>query len=92
MQEGLTNVLRHAPQARTVEVAITRTSTATVVEVVNDGVAAAPSGGGFGLRGLHERAARLGGTARAGLRADGRWHVRLEIPTGAADMDPESAA
>lgn len=92
VQEGLTNVLRHAPQARTVEVAITRTSTATVVEVVNDGVAAAPSGGGFGLRGLHERAARLGGTARAGLRADGRWHVRLEIPTGAADMDPESAA
>jgi len=36
-------------------------------------------GGGHGLTGMRERAARAGGTARAGPTADG-WLVELEVP------------
>lgn len=80
VQEGLTNVIRHAPGAREVTVDVTSTPEAVTVEIVNDGASAPASAGGFGLRGLHERAARLGGTAEAGPLPGGRWRVRLRIP------------
>ena len=39
----------------------------------------AGAGGGHGLTAMRERAARVGGTARAGPTADG-WRVELEVP------------
>ena len=39
----------------------------------------AEAGGGHGLTAMRERAARAGGTARAGPTADG-WLVELEVP------------
>jgi hypothetical protein len=39
----------------------------------------AEAGGGHGLTAMRERAARAGGTARAGPTAEG-WLVELEVP------------
>ncbi|MEO2133420.1 ATP-binding protein [Microbacterium laevaniformans] len=83
VQEGLTNVIRHAPSAQEVIVSISSTASEVVVEVVNDGVHGAVSRGGYGIRGLQERAAQVGGVAEAGRRPDGRWHVRLTLPASA---------
>ncbi|WP_336631217.1 MULTISPECIES: sensor histidine kinase [unclassified Microbacterium] len=81
VQEGLTNVIRHAPDAREVTVDIASTPEAVTVEIVNDAATKPVSTGGFGLRGLHERAARLGGTAEAGPVPGGRWRVLLRVPS-----------
>ena len=45
----------------------------------------ADAGGGYGLQGMRERAALLGGTLDAGAAGDG-WRVELRLPP------PESAA
>lgn len=80
VQEGLTNVIRHARGAREVIVTVTAMAEGVTVEIVNDGVTRSASGSGYGIRGLHERAARVGGVAEAGPLADGRWRVRLHVP------------
>jgi signal transduction histidine kinase len=60
-QEGLTNVCKHAG-ASTVRLVLDYGDAGHVrLEVRDDGSGAAPAGGGFGLVGLRERAARLGG-------------------------------
>ncbi len=86
VQEGLTNVMRHAPSATRVAVTISTDRGGVEVEVVNDGVVAgaSPATGGYGIRGLHERAARVGGTAEAGPIGGGRWRARLTVPQDAA--------
>jgi signal transduction histidine kinase len=43
--------------------------------------ALADSGGGYGLTGLRERAAMLGGTLTAGRTPSGTWQLRLALPT-----------
>ena len=80
VQEGLTNVIRHAPAAREVSVTISSGVDRVEVEIVNDGVDRSPSDGGYGIRGLHERAARIGGAVHAGPDAEGRWRVHLSTP------------
>ncbi|MEV6616285.1 histidine kinase [Streptomyces sp. NPDC051051] len=80
LQEALTNALRHAgsvPVRVRVEVAAARLR----LEVRNPlaaRVSAAPVRGS-GLRGIHERAALLGGRAAAGPDG-GDWQVRAELP------------
>lgn len=69
VQEGLTNAMRHAPTATTASVRLEYTPATVRVEIVNDGVAGAPTEGGFGLRGLTERAAHVRGTLES--RPDG---------------------
>ena len=44
----------------------------------------ADSGGGYGLTGMRERAALLGGSLTAGPAADG-WLVELRLPAGACE-------
>lgn len=90
-QEALTNVRKHAPEA---EVSLTLHAGAAaeedVVLVVEDrhpdgrppaAGALASSGGGFGVRGMRERAEELGGTLTAGA-VDGGWRVELRLPPG----------
>jgi signal transduction histidine kinase len=62
VQEGLTNVQKHA-QAHTVWVRLDITNGSVQVSVEDDGVGLTRSANqpGFGLRGLDERAAQLGG-------------------------------
>lgn len=64
-QEALNNALKHA-QAHTVTVRLQRNGQAFSLEITDDGVGFDPLAvqdqSGFGLRGMEERAARLGGT------------------------------
>jgi signal transduction histidine kinase len=83
VQEGLTNVRKHAPGA---DVSVTvDAAEAELVAVVSDRVnGASPTplaqtGGGYGLQGMRERAQSLGGTVSAGATADG-WRVELRLP------------
>jgi signal transduction histidine kinase len=85
IQEALTNIRRHAPGAVAVEVDIRIREEALHVTVRNDAVHAAPvvpraGTGGFGLVGMSERVAALGGTLTAGPTAAGVWTVSALVP------------
>lgn len=79
LQEALTNVLRHSGSVA-VRVRITVADGRLDLEVSNPlvGSTAAP-GGGSGLRGIRERAALLGGSARTGP-CKGEWMVHASLP------------
>jgi signal transduction histidine kinase len=91
VQEGLTNVLRHAGRAAaTVGV---EWGEQLVITVSDDGPGSGPAAGndgghagtpGRGLLGLRERLALYGGELAAGPRPGGGWQVRAVMPTGAA--------
>jgi signal transduction histidine kinase len=88
VQEALTNVLRHAPDARTVTVTVEEDASGVVVEVTDDAPTAPAVSSwtsredGHGLIGMRERVEALGGTFRAGPRADpgGGWVVQAAVP------------
>ncbi|MDQ1286756.1 MAG: hypothetical protein QG622_321 [Actinomycetota bacterium] len=85
VQEGLTNVLKHAGPAAHATVRVRRTATDLAVEVLDDGrgagaVPPAPAGPGHGLMGMRERVATFGGTLSAGPRPGGGFAVRATIP------------
>ncbi len=96
VQEALGNVARHAPGAPTV-VTVTRRAAALAVEVANaapptDALAAAPpDDGGFGLAGMRERVAALGGTIQHGPDGDGGFRVAVALPTTAPAADRAGA-
>ena len=90
VQEALTNVRKHAPGADvSVAVHAGQNPGDDVVLLVQDRLSAgrpgpttdglADSGGGYGLQGMRERAALLGGTLDAGAVDDG-WRVELRLP------------
>ena len=99
VQEALTNVHKHAPGAEvSVIVHAGDAPHDEVVLVVDDRPAAAETavlsaapwaeglaatGGGYGLKGMRERAELLGGTLSAG-RADRGWRVELRLPAPSA--------
>jgi signal transduction histidine kinase len=83
-QEALTNALRHAgPVPVRLRIAVARD--AVRLEVTNPlpVPTAASERGGSGVRGLHARAAVLGGTADAGPVA-GEWRVAVRLPLAGA--------
>lgn len=83
VQESLTNVLRHAEASRA-SVTIQRGDRAVVLDVVDNGTAAAGRGAddsGTGIAGMRARAHALGGTLEAGPRVDGGFGVRASLPT-----------
>ncbi|MFA1540880.1 sensor histidine kinase [Actinomadura monticuli] len=87
-QEALTNVLRHAPRARTVTVTVERGARSVTVEVADDAPAPParhPQRGGFGLVGMRERVEALGGSLRAGPRPGAGWSVRATLPVPAGE-------
>jgi signal transduction histidine kinase len=86
VQEALTNVLKHARDARaTVELVYRRHQ--VTVEVTDDGQGVIQdrvgTGGGHGLIGMRERAKLYGGTISIGPRSGGGFAVRLTLPTSA---------
>jgi len=96
VQEGLTNVLRHAGKPRT-SVRVGCHDGSLVVEVANARPpipAAVPvaSGGGRGLLGLRERAALYGGRLDAGPVPGGGWLVRARLPVDGAVTDATHTA
>ncbi|HEY6740381.1 MAG TPA: ATP-binding protein, partial [Actinopolymorphaceae bacterium] len=88
--EALTNVRRHAPTARGVDVALTLEDAGVGVTITNDagsghgapviGLDSAHRRGGLGLVGLAERVDALGGTLRAGPYGDTGWQVHAHLP------------
>lgn len=90
VQEALTNARRHAPGSR-VQVSIHAGGGSLHVAVRDDGgrpgrTRAEPPGRGFGLRGIAERVAVLGGRAQAGALPGRGFEVTAVIPL------PESGA
>jgi signal transduction histidine kinase len=90
VQESLTNATRHAPGAP-VTVTLTRRTSDTHIEIVNDPVPRQPdhTRTGQGLIGLDERVRLAGGSLHAGPTSDGRWAVTAVLPdnAGAANED-----
>jgi signal transduction histidine kinase len=98
VQESLTNVLKHAPAATHVVVALSYEPGAVHLEVVNDGVfeppsvASSTSGSGNqegregqGVTGMKERAAVFGGSVLSGPRPHGGWRVEARLPLDAPE-------
>ncbi|WP_043840931.1 sensor histidine kinase [Amycolatopsis taiwanensis] len=79
LQESLTNVVRHANQATTVNVYFERTGADLELVVRDDGRGAIEPKPGHGLRGMGERAAALGGRLDARV-VDGGFEIRTRLP------------
>ncbi len=99
VQESLTNIVLHAPNAANVAVVVDSGPDGVSVEVTDDGPAAPPAsswfaaGGGHGLVGMRERVEALGGTLHAGPGPGGGWAVRATVPltTGPLTTRPLTA-
>jgi signal transduction histidine kinase len=85
--EAVTNVRRHAPSATEVSVSARTDADDLVLEVRNNGVPAIPlsSPGGFGIIGMTERIALLGGSLTAGREPGSHWRVTARLPLGPED-------
>lgn len=79
VQEGITNVVKHASANHT-DVVIRFLPDAVEVEVLDDGVGANGSTGGFGLVGARERLAVYGGSLEAGTREGGGFRLAGRFP------------
>ncbi|WP_399462338.1 sensor histidine kinase [Streptomyces sp. sk2.1] len=84
VREAATNVLRHG-DPRHCTIRIGSSADEVVLQVENDGVAAAPDGtagglGGSGLAGLRERLRALEGSLDAGPAGDGLFRLTATIP------------
>ena len=88
VQEALSNAVRHAPGAR-IAVRIHADADSIRIRVHNAAPPVVPErhGGGYGLRGMRERAEILGGSLSAAPSSDGGWDVDATLP-----LDPDSAA
>ncbi|WP_244210859.1 sensor histidine kinase [Amycolatopsis kentuckyensis] len=83
--EALTNARRHAPAATEVVVAARVEADDLVLEVRNDGATATAAPGGFGIIGMTERLAMLGGSLTAGPEPGARWRVAARLPLAGED-------
>ncbi len=85
VQESLANAARHAPGAPVI-VTVVYGDEALRLRIVNGAATApaatlaTPSPAGHGLVGMRERAEVVGGTLRAGPRADGGFEVDATLP------------
>lgn len=79
-REAVTNARRHAHGASRIEVVVRIGADGVRLEVRDDGAAEASAAPGFGLAGMAERAALLGGTCTAGPAPEGGWLVVAVLP------------
>lgn len=90
VQEGLTNVSKHAGVGATADIRADVVDAAVVVDITDDGGASAAAGSvpsgepGYGLIGLRERVDLVGGTLSAGPHGRG-WRIRATLPIQAED-------
>jgi signal transduction histidine kinase len=81
IQEGLTNVRKHARAARHIRITLDYRNPATLTaSLQDDGPGRTSTGGGHGLDGLRERVTRLGGTCSSGNAPDGGFRLHLQLP------------
>jgi signal transduction histidine kinase len=83
-QEAVTNAVRHARRATSVEVRVEGDERTVRLTVTDDGEptreSAAGYAEGFGLEGMRERVAVLGGTISMGPRRSRGWLVDVTLP------------
>ncbi|GAB2549685.1 sensor histidine kinase [Nocardia heshunensis] len=90
IQEALTNVAKHADTA-TATVRLAYSRQLLTISVIDDGSAKPArddensAAAGYGLIGMNERAASVGGHLHAGRRPDGGFEVTTELP-----LEPQS--
>lgn len=84
-QESVTNAVRHAREATRIDVRIRADRDVVRLTVEDDGRGSPDATGaaGFGLAGMRERAALLGGSLVAGPGPGGGWIVDAVLPRGA---------
>jgi signal transduction histidine kinase len=86
-QESLSNVIRHAPGARTT-ICLDLEGSDLVLSVVNDAATRpapsmeAPGRSRHGLPGMRERARLAGGSLETGARGEGGYRVAARLPIG----------
>jgi len=82
VQEALTNIVRHAPDAHAVSVTVRHDPRSVTVEVTDDapGAGARPTRKGYGLIGMRERVEALGGYLRVGPHEKAGWLVQASVP------------
>jgi len=102
VQEGLTNIVRHA-HASSVVVRLFQDHGLVTLEICDDGVgfdpqqhfSLEPGGRGLGLRGMQERAAILGGTLEMETAIGTGTTIRIRLRTyhdeGTGTYDPDTA-
>jgi signal transduction histidine kinase len=83
-QEGLTNVRKHARASR-VDVLLNFQPAEVRLEVRDNGVGAAETGGGFGLLGIRERMQLLGGSVEIRTGAGQGFCLTASVPLAGAD-------
>jgi len=92
-QEALNNILKHA-RAKNVQIEIVNGSDHLELIISDDGVgiskAARNKPRSFGLRGIHERAAYLGGTVRIASSASNGTQISICVPLVADDFSPKA--
>lgn len=79
-QESVTNALRHARQVTRVVVVVDVNAAGVRLSVTNDGDATGDATPGFGIVGMMERTALLGGTFQSGPAPGGGWVVTAVLP------------
>ncbi|WP_431044537.1 sensor histidine kinase [Streptomyces sp. P1-3] len=95
VQESLTNAVRHAGPDVRIRVRVERTLPPGALRVtVTDtgpghGPAEQPTGGGFGIAGMRERARSVGGTLDAGPHETGGFQVTALLPLDAGSHHEE---
>jgi signal transduction histidine kinase len=79
-QESITNAVRHARHATRIDVRVSGERDEIHVTVLDDGEPGPASPPGYGLAGMTERAALLGGTLNAGPSGRRGWLVTATLP------------
>jgi signal transduction histidine kinase len=87
-QEAVANAVRHGA-ARRIDVVLDFRPDGLAMDVRDDGTGGTPNGSGYGIRGMVERAAGLGGSVEAGPAGDAAsprsgFRVRAWLPDGGA--------
>jgi signal transduction histidine kinase len=82
IQEAVTNVVRHAGTSRC-RVLIDQQDGQLSIEVTDSGHGSSMAGTGYGITGMRERAALLGGDFSAGPRPGGGFRVTARLPVPA---------
>ncbi len=81
-QEAVTNARRHARHATRVAVRVDGSASDVHLTVSDDGDPSVRNGSGYGLVGMAERAALLGGTLDAGPAPNRGWIIEATLPRG----------
>lgn len=79
-QEAVTNAIKHARNASTVSLRIVGEGSDVQLSARDDGEPTSARGAGFGLVGMAERVALLGGTFEAGPLPNRGWRVDAVLP------------